>query len=137
MYRTLFTAGLLALSLTSASAENAWIEYRPGVLKERLKAGETLILNFQTSWSLTSQNQAEVLAAQKADNPDYLSNITFVAVDWDTYGPSQMAERRKIKRHGTLIVLKGSKELARLEAATSPREIKRLMDVALDAAQKG
>lgn len=132
--RTLLTS--LALSVTSAAAQaETWVDYRPGLITERLNAGETLVLNFKAVWSGTSLDQVAAIAAQKQADPAYLNSLTFVRVDWDTYGPAQFTQKHKVKRHGTLLVLQGRDELARLVADTSEDQIKALLDTALDAAQ--
>ncbi len=58
----------------------------------------------------------------------------FIDVDWDTYGNSVMADRLKIPRRSTLVAMKGKKEIGRIVADTSKRNIKTLVDAALDAA---
>ena len=45
-----------------------------------------------------------------------------------------MADRLKIPRRSTLVAMKGKKEIGRIVADTSKRNIKTLVDAALDAA---
>ncbi len=110
------------------------IEYTPGLVTERLAAGETLFLDFSATWCSTCRAQAEVIMTLQAENPDYLDQVTFVSVDWDTYANDPLTISLNIPRRSTLVVLKGDKELGRIVAGTSRSEIKKLMDMALVAA---
>jgi len=123
-----------ALAMTPLAALAAPLDYAPGLTKERLAAGETVFLDFKASWCGTCRAQENVLKKLKAGNPAYEANITFINVDWDTYGDSIMADKLKIPRRSTLVVLKGDKEIGRIVADTSERNIKKLMDAALGAA---
>lgn len=128
-----FAAALL--SAAPAFAEGNWIDYRPGMLTEKLRAGETLVLNYKAVWSGTSLDQVAAINEMKAQNADLVQNVTFIRVDWDTFGPSEMSTRRNIPRHGTLIVLKGKDELDRVIADTSEDALRDLLQTALQAAQ--
>lgn len=123
-----------ALAATPLAAFAKPLDYKPGLAKERLDAGETVFLDFKASWCGTCKAQEVVLNKLKAANPEYEANITFINVDWDTYGKSRFAEGLKIPRRSTLVVLKGKQEIGRIVADTSERNIKKLMDAALSAA---
>lgn len=128
------------LTLTAASlvvpyaAQAKALSYTPGLVKERLAKGETLFLDFTASWCSTCRSQARTIQALKADNPAYTQGVTFIDIDWDTYGTSELAQSLKIPRRSTLVVLKGEEELGRIVAQTSTADIKALMDTALAAA---
>ncbi|WP_085306670.1 thioredoxin family protein [Planktotalea arctica] len=132
--RTMILSGAATLALPALPAFAAPLDYTPGLLKERIEAGDTVFLDFKASWCGTCRAQERVLTSLKQQNPAYDENITFINVDWDTYGTSQMAERMKIPRRSTLVVLKGKEEIGRIVADTSERSIKKLMDAALSAA---
>ncbi|WP_010141684.1 thioredoxin family protein [Oceanicola sp. S124] len=134
MNRRHFIATGAALSLLPLRAFAKPLDYAPGLLDERLNAGETLFLDFKASWCTTCAAQERVLDKLKAENPAYEQNITFINVDWDLYGRSQMAARMRIPRRSTLVVLKGNDELGRLVADTREAKIRALMDTALTAA---
>jgi thiol-disulfide isomerase/thioredoxin len=110
------------------------IDYTPGLLEERLKAGETVFLDFKASWCSTCAAQERVLDKLKAENPAYENVITFVNVDWDTYRKAQFTQRLRIPRRSTLVVLKGDTEIGRLVAETREEKIRDLLDSALAAA---
>ncbi len=132
--RAIAASAALCFAGAAAHAET-WIDYHPGLITERLRAGETLVLNFKAVWSGTSLDQVAAIAAQKQADPAYLDSLTFVRIDWDTYGRAQFTEKHKVKRHGTLLVLQGRDEVARLVADTSEERIKELLDEALDASR--
>lgn len=112
----------------------AGLPYTPELLAERLAAGDIVFLDFKASWCSTCAAQERVLAALKAENPDYVEKITFIDVDWDQFGKSAIVKEMKIPRRSTLVVLHGDQELGRIVAQTGRAEIKALMDTALQAA---
>ena len=117
-----------------AFATMGGVAYTLGLVAKRLAAGETVFLDFKASWCSTCRSQEKTLAALKADNPDYEKHITFIDVDWDDYGNSDLVADLNIPRRSTLVVLKADDELGRIVAGTRRKNIKALMDVALVAA---
>ena len=55
-----------------------------------------VIFNFRASWSHTCEIKADILDAILCEGDRY-SDLSIVEVDWDTFGPSQMAERLKVR----------------------------------------
>ena len=129
-FLTLTAAGLALPSLAMAMP----LDFKPGLVQERLNAGETVFLDFKASWCTTCAAQERVLDKLKAENPTYEHVITFVNVDWDTYRKAQFTQRLKIPRLSTLVVLKGDAEIGRLVAETREAKIKELLDAAVAAA---
>lgn len=127
-------AGAAAIVPLAGPALAAPMDYKPGLVTEKLKAGETVFLDFKASWCTTCRAQERVINALKAANPAYEQAVTFINVDWDQYGKSDLAKSLKIPRRSTLVVLKGDKELGRIVADTSEDAIRSLMDTALTAA---
>ena len=109
------------------------LDYAPGLVKERLAAGETVFLDFKASWCTTCRAQERVIGALRAENAAYDDAITFINIDWDQYGRSDLALELNIPRRSTLVVMKGEAELGRLVARTSRSDIQGLMDLALSA----
>lgn len=132
-------AGWVALAPLAVRAAQVAepLEYKPGILTDYLRNGATIMLDFSATWCTTCAAQERVLNKLKAENPAYDQNITFIKVDWDTYGRSQFATRMRIPRRSTLVVLKGDDELARIVADTREDKIRALMDTALSAATAG
>lgn len=128
-FMTLTTASLL-LPTSLLAAE----DYKPGLLKKHLAAGDTVFLDFKASWCTTCAAQERVIKALKQSNPAYDQAITFIDVDWDRYGRSDLVKTYKIPRRSTLLVLKGDQELGRIVAQTSEAKITDLMNTALAAA---
>jgi thioredoxin 1 len=133
-----FVQAIAAISLVPAllpgRATAAQVDYTPGLVAERLAAGETLFVTFSASWCSTCAAQERVMDAIKATNPAYESAVTFVNVDWDLYQDDALTTSLDVPRRSTLVVLKGDAELGRVVAGTSEAEIKGLMDIALSAA---
>ncbi|MBV6635271.1 MULTISPECIES: thioredoxin family protein [Mameliella] len=130
-FLTLTAGTALALPLAARAAPLA---YKPGLVTTHLDKGETVFLDFKASWCSTCAAQERVINALKSENPDYEAQITFIDVDWDEHGRSELARSLKIPRRSTLVVLKGQAELGRIVAQTSRASIKGLMDTALTAA---
>lgn len=125
--------GIAAVTLPSVSW-GAPLDYHAGMIPARLAKGETLFLDFKASWCSTCAAQSRVLDALKAANPAYEREITFINIDWDEHGEGPLVKQMNIPRRSTLVVLKGDQELGRIVAGTARKEIKALMDLALNAA---
>jgi thiol-disulfide isomerase/thioredoxin len=133
MKRRDFLAVTTAATLLPATLRAAPIPYVPGLVDERLAAGETVFLDFYADWCSTCRSQSRTMDSLKAANPAYEAAITFIQVDWDTYQDDALTTSLGIPRRSTLVVLKGDQELGRIVAGTREAEIKALMDTALAA----
>lgn len=109
-------------------------EFTPDLLNADLAAGKTVFLDFNATWCPTCHAQGRAIQALRAANPAYDKAISFVNVDWDTWGGSDLVKVLNIPRRSTLVVLKGNKELGRVVAETAKDKIQALMDLALQAA---
>jgi thioredoxin 1 len=135
MHRRDFLALTAAVTLAGPTAARATgIDYTPGLVDERLAAGETVFLDFAASWCSTCAAQARVIEALRAESPAYDSAMTFIRVDWDQYANDPLTVMLGIPRRSTLVVLRGEDEIGRLVAQTGRAEIKALMDAGLAAA---
>jgi thioredoxin 1 len=105
--------------------------YTPGSAEAAMDAGKIVLLDFWASWCSTCAAQERVLAALKAENPDYERNIEFFIVDWDEHGKGELSKALNIPRRSTLVALKGRDEIGRIVAGTGKAEIKALLDAAL------
>lgn len=134
--RTFLTlaAGTTLTATLAGQATAAPMAYKPGLVTRKLKAGETVFLDFKADWCGTCRAQERVLNELKAANPAYEQAITFINVDWDAYQNADLTKSLNIPRRSTLVVLKGNQELGRIVADTSKGSIKGLMDQALAAA---
>ncbi len=121
--------GATLLAAGATAADN--LQYTPGLVTERLAAGETVFLDFFAPWCSTCRAQERQIEALRAENPAYDSGITFIRVDWDTYGTSSLAQSLQIPRRSTLVVLRGESELGRIVAGTSRDDIQALLDLGL------
>ena len=134
MQRRDFMLAFGAASLLPFTAQAAGTAYLQGLVQERLAAGETLFLDFKAEWCTTCRAQERVINALKDENPAYAENITFIDIDWDEFGRSEIVDRYNVPRRSTLIALKGNQEIGRIVAGTSREDIQTLMDGALNAA---
>lgn len=107
------------------------LDYTPGLIKQQLAAGKTLFVDYYADWCLTCRAQSRVIQALRQQNPTYDNAMTFIVVDWDTYGKKDVSKRYNIPRRSTLLVLRGDEELGRIVAGTSQKDIKALMDLGL------
>ena len=89
------TVSALAL-IPSTSLAMGIREYTPGVVQEELDAGNTVFVDFYTTWCTTCRVQHRVIGALKSENPAYEQAISFVQVDWDVYSRSKLSRRLKI-----------------------------------------
>jgi len=134
MNRRKFIALTAAATLTPLTLSANVVDYTPGMAKKALASGKTVFLDFSATWCSTCAAQDRVINALRDENADYDANITFIKVDWDSFGDGELSNALKIPRRSTLVVLKGDKELGRIVAGTAREQIKQLMDTALTAA---
>ncbi len=135
MDRRQFSMGLLAtLSPVAAHADYDALVYERGLLGRLRAENRPIILNYTASWSYTCDIKRERLAQLKRENAAYSARLTFVDIDWDTFGPSQMAQRMDVDRHCTLIAMKGETEICRLVAETNEGRLRAFLDKVLQAA---
>ena len=104
--------------------------FSPALWSSLSDTSDVVVLNYRASWSLTCQIKADILAKLLSENPDY-ERLTFIDVDWDTFGPSVLTQRLGVERRSTLLVVKGGKEVARLVNEPYERRIRALLDQAL------
>ncbi|MEL7132211.1 MAG: thioredoxin family protein [Pseudomonadota bacterium] len=132
MHRRTFLLFASALTIPGVGIAYPAQTFTPSVWRELRGTGQTIVLNFRASWSLTCQIKADLIADALAENPAY-TNLTFLDVDWDTFGPSQMTQRLRVERRSTLLVMKNGEEVTRLVNEPYARRVRALLDVALAA----
>ena len=130
--RTFLMASATSLFLPISAHAYSFIPYTPAAWNGLKQSDQTVILNFRASWSLTCNQNLELIAQLLGQNSDY-RNLTFVDVNWDHYGQSVMASRLKVKRHSTLIVMKMGVEVTRMVNEPYEGKMRALLDAALAA----
>lgn len=125
------SVGLVATRPKMLRAEAGVTVYTPGLVQNKLDAGETVFVDYAAEWCGTCKRQERVVDALRASNSEYDSNISFVRVDWDTYKSHEITKRYRVPRRSTLLLLRGDEELGRIVAGTSAAKIKALMDLGL------
>ena len=128
-FLTVTTAALLVPQLAVAAGKT--LDYKPGLVQQRLDAGETVFVDFSAAWCSTCRAQERAITALRAENAAYDEAITFVKVDWDTYRQADLTKALKIPRRSTLVLLRGDAELGRIVARTSKGDIQALLDLAV------
>lgn len=135
MDRRTFLAATAGATLLPVAGRASMIEYSPGVIDTLLGSGETLFVDFFASWCGTCQAQRRVIEKLWAENPAYLEHITFLEVNWDNYGRSELTKALQIPRRSTLVTIgPDRREIGRLVAGVRYSDIKALMDGALAVA---
>lgn len=109
------------------------VTYAPATWSDLRDTSGKLVVNFRASWSLTCQIKEDLLRELLQQNPDY-SALTFVNVDWDTFGRSNWVQRRlKVERRSTLIAFQGKTEIGRLVNQPYEEPLRMFLDAALSA----
>ena len=133
MQRRNFIAGLAATPFVTTRAMAYSAEaYTPARWDELRQLDNPVVLNFRASWSLTCQIKADILAQLMQEEPRYRA-LPFVEVDWDTFGPSRLTTRLKVKRRSTLVGMRAGREVTRLENLPYERNIRAFLDTMLES----
>ena len=132
--RLVLTLAASLLAPLSAAAEERTY-YEPGLAEAAMADGQVILLDFFAPWCSTCRTQERVLTELREANPAYDEAITFITVDWDTYGDGELSRSLEVPRRSTLIALDGQEELGRVVAATGEEEIAALLNLAVAAAQ--
>ena len=127
----LFSSTAFLLLPQDASAMTT-LTYSPTEWARLSQTNETYILNFRAKWSITCNIKLELIAQLLLENPDY-ARLTFIDVDWDTFGQSEMAQRMRVKRRSTLVIQKRGKEIGRIENQPYAHKMRAFLDAALSA----
>ena len=130
MHRRHLLKALPAALLCTQAHAYAPLEYAPATWRDIRDGSDRVIVNFAASWSLTCQIKRDMLTDLVAAEPRY-SALTFVEVDWDTFGRAQWTERLRVKRRSTLVALRGRDEIARLENRPNAEALRAFLDTAL------
>lgn len=133
MNRRFFMAAAVALMAAPKLllAGEGMTDYVPGLIQEKLAAGETVLVDYSATWCSTCKRQERIINELRASNPEFDKDISFVKVDWNTYSRHEVTTSRKIPRRSTLILLKGDEELGRIVAGTNSSKIKALLELGL------
>ena len=134
MQRRLFLALSACLLAPLPSVANERTYYEPGLAEAAMAEGKVVFLDFFAPWCSTCRAQERVLTELREANPTYDEAITFITVDWDTYGDGELSRSLEVPRRSTLVALDGEAELGRIVAGTGQEEIAALLDLALVAA---
>jgi len=129
MNRRLFlfnTVAVLATPKLLLAGGNT-VDYTPGLIQDKLAAGETVLVDYAADWCGTCKRQERIIDDLRAENPSLDENISFVRVDWDQYASHDVSRSRNVPRRSTLILLRGEEELGRIVAGTRKEDIKALL----------
>jgi thioredoxin 1 len=108
----------LAVVLSSGLTVNAAQPYDEKSFNEAQAAGKTVLINVTASWCPTCKKQAPIIGAIEKERP----SLVVYEVDFDT--AEDLLRRLQVRAQSTLIVYKGSKEVARSTAETDPGRLR-------------
>ncbi len=131
VFKHLFMVLAFTFSLVALATASEFTDYEPGLIKDKLAAGETVLVDYSAVWCSTCRAQERALSALMKENPAYTASISFVRVDWDKFAGHEVSTSRNIPRRSTLILLRKDQELDRLVAITGKAAIKDMLDKAL------
>ena len=119
--RTLFVAFFAMLSIAAQALTID--DYDPATIKKAQASGKSYVLAFHADWCPTCRAQAKVFEQLKADTA--LKNVTIYNVDYD--GETELKKALKVRGQSTLVVYKGSQEMARSAGETSLDSLKQTL----------
>lgn len=100
--------------------------FSPQALSDAEKAGQPVALHFHADWCPTCRAQDKALESMKAEKG---LDLTILTVNYDT--EKDLKKRFGVKMQSTMVVLKGTKEVARLAGDTSADGIRGALKAAL------
>ena len=117
-----------ALLVAAASMAHA-LEVKPysaQTLADAEKAGQPVALHFHADWCPTCRAQDKTLESMKSEKG---LDLTILTVNYDT--EKDLKKRFNVRTQSTMVVLKGTKEVARLAGDTSADSIRGVLKAAL------
>lgn len=100
--------------------------YSAAALAASEKAGQPVALHFHADWCPTCRAQDKALQSMKDEKG---LDLTILTVNYDT--ERDLKKRFNVRTQSTMVVLKGSKEVARLAGETSADGIRSALRTAL------
>jgi thiol-disulfide isomerase/thioredoxin len=100
--------------------------YSAQALAAAEKAGQPVALHFHADWCPTCRAQDKALQSLKGQKG---LDLTVLTVNYDT--EKDLKKRFNVRAQSTMVVLKGSKEVARLTGETDAEAIRLVLEAAL------
>jgi thioredoxin 1 len=127
--RALIVCAMLMLGAGLAIAAEGWIDYTPAQFLGLQEAGELVVVDVAADWCPTCKAQYPVLNELRGE--ERMHSVAFVRVDFDQH--KDFLRAHNIARQSTILVFKGTAEVARSVAETN-RD--RLRSFVIDAVQQ-
>lgn len=124
-----FAQFMVSLLLVGAASLVHAFEVKPysaQALAAAEKAGQPVVLHFHADWCPTCKAQDQTLQSMKGEKG---LDLVILTVNYDT--EKDLKRRFNVRTQSTMVVLKGSKEVARLAGDTSADGIRGALKAAL------
>lgn len=121
MIANIFRATLAAALFSMASVALAGQPYDAKAFQASQAADKSILIDVTAPWCPTCKQQRPVVQAIEKEHPD----LVVYEVDFDT--AKDVLKQFRVQYQSTLIVFKGSKEVARSTGATDPAPLRALV----------
>ena len=128
---TVFVSSQSASTPIEPTAHYEPITYTPGVVDNALAGGSTVVLDYAADWCVVCAAQSRELNALREANPEFSDGIVYVTVDWDEYRQHEISTARNVTRRGTLVMLRGDREIGRVVAQTGSDALREFLSLAI------
>ena len=75
------------------------MDYTPGLIKQQLDLGKTIVVDYAADWCGTCKRQERVINVLRTKNPEYDKKMIFVRVDWVEHRETCINAEKRVGQH--------------------------------------
>lgn len=100
-----------------------WTQFNAAAFQKAQAEGKTIVIDFHATWCPVCAQQKPILEKLIAEKE--FANVVALVADYDT--ETALKRQMKITSQSTLVVFKGTKEVARSTGSVDPDDLRNLL----------